>query len=150
MSETARQERIRWLAELSAARRALRAAGWSAAEAIAAQLRTSRIRRFSAFAQGEVRRAELIDLFQLQGGVCYLCPAPMRARNGHQTRDDATRDHVVPKRRKGRDVGNILAAHRSCNEAKGDRAPYPCELIYLEAVNARLAQYSAPARTRSA
>lgn len=137
MVETSRQARIRWLAELSAARRALRAAGWSAAEAIQAQLDTSRVRRFSVWAAGVYRRAELVVLFHLQGGRCYLCDGVMAVRNGGvQTPLDATRDHVVPRRRRGRDVGNLLAAHRGCNEDKADREPYPCELLYLEAINA--------------
>lgn len=139
MTDGQRQERIRWLSELSAARRALRAAGWSAPEAIAAQLSTHRVRRFSVWATHIFRRAELAVLFHLQGGRCYLCGGAMIAKAlGYQTPEDATRDHVVPRRRRGPDVRNLLAAHRECNERKADREPYPCELVYLAAINARL------------
>ncbi len=147
MTEAHRQVRISWLAELSAARRALRAAGWSASEAIAAQLATHRIRRFSVWATATYRRAELVVLFHLQGGRCYLCDEAMYARTlGLNRPDDATRDHVVPRRRQGRDAHNLLAAHRECNERKADRQPYPCELLYLAAINARLAPHNTPRR----
>lgn len=147
MVEADRQVRISWLAELSAARRTLRAAGWSAGEAMAAQLATHRIRRFSTYATAEYRRAELVVLFHLQGGRCYLCGEAMKARElGAQSPTDATRDHVVPRGRRGRDVNNLLAAHRECNERKADREPYPCELIYLAAISARLVPDSTPRR----
>lgn len=147
MVESDRQVRIKWLAELSAARRVLRAAGWSASEAITAQLATHRIRRFSAWANATWRRAELVVLFHLQGGRCYLCDEAMTAKALHvQTPQDATRDHVVPKRQRGPDVRNLLAAHRECNERKADREPYPCELLYLAAINARLAPRNTPPR----
>lgn len=144
--------RIGWLRELSAARRALRAAGWTAREAIEAQLATRRLRRFSLWAEANARRAVLIALFELQGGLCYLCGGVMGVHRlgADQRPDDATRDHVRPRKRRGGDVDNLLAAHRVCNEAKGHRDPYPCELLYLEAVSLRLAHSAAPACTRSA
>lgn len=151
MSETTRQERIRWLADLSAARRTLRAAGWTASEAIAAQLATRRLRRFSVWAAATARRAELVVLFILQGGRCYLCDGVMGVRgHGGQAPTDATRDHVRPRGRRGGDVDNLLAAHRACNEAKADREPYPCELLYLEAVTLRLAHQATEPVTRAA
>lgn len=147
-TDTDRQERIAWLAALSAARRTLRAAGWSAQEAIDAQLNTRRPVRFSVWAEAVYRRAELVVLFMLQDGQCYLCDEAMRARGVRQSPDDATRDHVVPRRRLGSDQHNLLAAHRRCNEAKADRPPYPCELLYLEAINARRNTPPRPVRVR--
>lgn len=47
-------------------------------------------------------------------------------------------DHVYPK---SSNVGlqpNTVAAHIRCNSLKGNRMPTGCELIWLEAVNARL------------
>lgn len=136
--------RIAWLAALSAARRVLRESGWSEREAIEAQLTTRRIVRFSVYSMAEYRRAVLSTLYLLQDGRCYLCADPMRA-SSPQDPDGATRDHVTPRIRGGRDTENLLAAHRACNERKADRAPHPCELIYLAAVNARR---SSPPRHR--
>lgn len=130
------------MAELSAQRRALRAAGWPAHEVIAAQLDT--VRRFSFYRPAVARRQELLRLFVLQGGQCYLCDEPMRSRGPVQDPTDATRDHVTPRHRRGRNVDNLLAAHRGCNEDKGSRSPYPCELLYLAAINARRTSRSNP------
>lgn len=69
-------------------------------------------------------------LAKLQGGLCYLCGQVMRA--------EPTREHVVPKARGGKNARNVLAAHQACNLLKADRAPYPCELLYLDALYARL------------
>lgn len=130
--------RIAWLAELSAARRVLRAAGWSAGEAIAAQLATRRVVRFSVYSMAGYRRAVLIALYALQHGRCYLCDQPMSVhKHGQNPPHEATRDHVIPQRLGGRDGENLLAACRGCNERKADRAPYACELLYLAAINAR-------------
>lgn len=128
--------RIAWLAELSAARRVLRESGWTAREAIDAQLATRRIVRFSVYSMAEYRRAVLSALYVLQDGRCYLCDRRMLASSPRDP-DGATRDHVTPRIRGGRDGENLLAAHRSCNELKADRAPTPCELLYLAAVNAQ-------------
>lgn len=76
--------------------------------------------------RARVRREALAEL---QGGRCYLCGEPFRET------DPATEDHVTPRARGGRNDGNLLAAHKSCNARKGDRKPYPCELVYLRAIN---------------
>lgn len=77
-----------------------------------------------------VKSARRIDvLMRVQRGSCYLCGAPMRAT------DAVTMDHVVPKAKGGRDRGNVLATHYDCNQAKADRDPFPCELLYLEGAN---------------
>lgn len=75
-------------------------------------------------------------LWRAQDGHCYLCGIPFS--------DDhwATEDHVVPRSRKGKDRGNICLAHQGCNTWKGNRKPYPCELIALDAVNAKLDWYA--------
>lgn len=73
-----------------------------------------------------------------QGGRCYLCDT--RFRRGILP---PTRDHVTPRARGGQCAANVLVACRPCNLTKGDRAPHPCELIYLAAVNARVEAYLA-------
>lgn len=80
----------------------------------------------------KVRRA----LKRAQGEICPGCGGSLRENfRGFEH----TGDHVIPISRGGPDaVGNLLCLHRRCNEAKGDRWPTACELIWLMAVNARL------------
>jgi 5-methylcytosine-specific restriction endonuclease McrA len=71
-----------------------------------------------------------------QGGACFLCGEPLRFdADGPQ---QPTFEHVVPRSRGGGNSKNRLIAHRSCNLRKGSRMPNGCELILLDAVNARL------------
>ena len=65
-------------------------------------------------------------LHQRQNRRCFLCGGKMQGR--------PTREHVFPRSAGGREAGNILLAHRLCNQAKGIRNPRPCELIYRDAV----------------
>lgn len=68
----------------------------------------------------------------LQGNLCYLCGCDF---------DDHVRpttEHVRPRARRGANRANRLMACLPCNQAKGDREPHPCELLYLEAVNLAL------------
>lgn len=71
-------------------------------------------------------------MFHAQHGLCYLC--------GWDFRDDhwATEDHVTPRSRGGANRRNVALAHQGCNTWKGNRRPYPCELLSLEAINAKL------------
>lgn len=74
-------------------------------------------------------------LHELQEQRCYLCDRVFaRARKLW-----ATFDHVTPKALGGKWGGNVVLAHQVCNHEKGDRAPRPCELLYLAAINERLA-----------
>lgn len=66
-----------------------------------------------------------------QGNVCGIC--------GIKLRRNPSFDHVVPRCRGGGNVGNRIVAHIACNNRKSDRMPNGCELLMLEAVNARLA-----------
>jgi 5-methylcytosine-specific restriction endonuclease McrA len=73
-------------------------------------------------------------LNELQGGRCYLCGQ----RFGQKPRSWPTMDHVEPKSQGGGWSGNVLLAHARCNQAKGDRRPRACEVLYLAAINERL------------
>lgn len=75
------------------------------------------------------------QLNELQERRCYLCIR----RWGRRQAWWPTADHVVPRALGGGWSGNVLLAHSECNHKKGDRAPHPCELLYLAAVNERLA-----------
>lgn len=62
-----------------------------------------------------------------QAGICPLCGKAMIGA--------LSDDHVTPKCRGGATVpGNLLLVHRTCNRAKGSRAPYPCEVMLAEIV----------------
>ena len=67
-------------------------------------------------------------LFRLQGQVCYLTGEPFTRMN------PPTWEHVVPKSKGGTNFRNRLLAGQYANNKKGNRAPYPCELLYLEAI----------------
>lgn len=71
-------------------------------------------------------------IFELQHCRCYLCRGPFEGIA------QATDDHVTPQALGGRRVGNILHACFGCNNGKADRAPFPCELLYLESINIQL------------
>lgn len=71
-----------------------------------------------------------------QRGRCYLCGLEWFARPSKTTQRLRTRDHVFPRSAGGKGDANILLAHDGCNQAKGDRWPRPCEVIYLAAMYA--------------
>jgi 5-methylcytosine-specific restriction endonuclease McrA len=120
------QERIAWLAELSRQRRRERAV--VRASAIG---KTPEFRPKAGQCSSKLRKAKM--LARLQGGCCYLCWNSFEAM-----RLTPTIEHVVPKSRGGANRGNLLAACEPCNVKKGSRAPHPCELILLAAINRRM------------
>lgn len=83
----------------------------------------------------QARAHKFRRIYELQGGRCYLCGDPF------ESQAKATDDHVTPKAMGGRRTANILHACRGCNHAKSHRAPRPCELIYLEAINRSLPRH---------
>ena len=73
-------------------------------------------------------------LSEVQNGKCSICGGtlPYRAYK-------ATIEHTYPKSKGGQDMpGNMTLAHFECNNLKADRAPYPCEVLFLMAVNLAL------------
>lgn len=79
---------------------------------------------------------------RMQGGKCFLCGFRLPRRYPAQMPDNEparpTDEHVVPKCAGGRGPWNLLLAHRKCNNLKGNRHPYPCELLLLASVNFEL------------
>lgn len=77
-------------------------------------------------------RAPWWRMFKAQDGCCYLC--------GWRFREDhwATEDHVLPRSRGGANRANVALAHQGCNTWKGNRKPYPCEVLALASINERL------------
>jgi len=81
------------------------------------------------------------DLHRAQGGLCAICGERIEIQFYARVdrRMTASTEHVIPLSLKGPPgLGNLVCAHRGCNEDKGDRPPTGCELIWLLAVNARM------------
>lgn len=83
-------------------------------------------------------------LLRFQRNRCYLCgkgfgalPKGTPDRRRLQRARRITEDHVFPKSAGWTLFRNKLLAHAACNAAKDARKPYPCEVLYLAAVNAR-------------
>lgn len=84
-------------------------------------------------------------IIHYQHGKCLLCGTPLNMINPHNDMPywayhthRPTFEHVVPKAKGGKNIGNRLVAHRLCNQQKDDRMPTGCELIWLAMVNAKL------------
>lgn len=79
-------------------------------------------------------------LYEAQRGICPACGhkmPPLGDPTWPQLMPSV--DHVTARAKGGGDhIGNMLAMHRGCNSAKGDRAPTGCELIWHHMVLARL------------
>lgn len=85
-------------------------------------------------------------LLKLQKRRCYLCckpftcvPAGTPDRRRLNRLGKVTVDHVRSRASGGTLYRNKLLAHEDCNCRKGDRAPKPCELIYLDAIYLQVA-----------
>jgi 5-methylcytosine-specific restriction endonuclease McrA len=74
-----------------------------------------------------------------QGKRCYLC-------NREIALASATDEHVTPRSKGGRTRSNILVADGPCNVRKANRAPYPCEILYLAYVNLVVIHRAKPGR----
>jgi 5-methylcytosine-specific restriction endonuclease McrA len=74
-------------------------------------------------------------LHSVQQGLCGICGRKLYGTKG------TSLDHVLPLSRGGGNEGNLLLAHKRCNGAKGSRLPTGCELIFLDIVNIKLAQF---------
>ena len=80
-------------------------------------------------------------LRKLQRNRCYICgeafaPHPKGTPDRRRLNRGGypTLDHVWPKAKGGGLYRNKLLAHARCNSRKSDRAPFPCEWLYLDAI----------------
>lgn len=96
---------------------------------------------------GFVRASEVQERFDLcredllglaQDGRCGVCGRPLVWVSDLNGPMRTTIEHVIPQVRGGPRHGNIVKAHRRCNEDKGDRWPTGCEILFLAATNAHL------------
>lgn len=82
-----------------------------------------------------IRRA----LIRQQLGICSICGHLISDETDPDVEARPSIDHVIPITMGGEDrPGNLLAAHRGCNTAKGSEPPTDCQLIWLLAINSRL------------
>lgn len=66
--------------------------------------------------EGSFTQAEITELYEEQGGVCFYCSEPLG--------NDFHRDHYVPLSRGGTNwIENIVLACEPCNLSKGDKLP---------------------------
>lgn len=89
-------------------------------------------------------RRTLHEMLNFQRRCCFLCVEAMDLSNQDRSRNPKawTWEHVFPRGVGGGERSNVLLAHRCCNDAKADRWPTPCEVIYLYAAYAE--PYDAP------
>lgn len=89
--------------------------------------------------------------WRAQYGVCYLCGKRLSTDILRPSRDLATtREHVIPKialrkmyppkLQSTQAEKYILLAHNKCNNRKGERMPFACELLFLSITNEILSQ----------
>jgi len=88
-------------------------------------------------------------LFEAQNGICPACGMPLvPLQDLCLDQDRLSVDHVHPRSAGGADhLGNMLAMHRRCNSAKGNRAPTGCELIWHALVLEKLEFWTQPPDT---
>lgn len=73
-------------------------------------------RAMLANAEGSFTEAEIAELYEEQGCVCFYCSEPLG--------NDFHRDHYVPLSRGGSNyIDNIVLACAPCNLSKGDKLP---------------------------
>ena len=79
----------------------------------------------------ELKKLSYIELLIGQNGLCFYCGKPM----SHRSEDKLvgfTKDHFYPKCKGNKLNGNVVLAHRLCNEKKSDREPTKYEKIKFE------------------
>lgn len=71
-------------------------------------------------------------MWRWQHRCCYLCGQRMGTAHdsGRSLKMRATVDHVLPVSMGGKRNRNTALAHHSCNNAKKNRAPKPCEVFF--------------------
>lgn len=80
------------------------------------------------------RPSDIGALFYKQKGLCHYCHRSMVLGDGGDAQ--ATRDHVVPRAHGGKQSGNLVAACRRCNEAKGAMTAQDFKSTYRPRVGA--------------
>lgn len=71
--------------------------------------------------QNKTKRNEMLKAFKRQKGRCWLCGEQMKLSDDWEHPLSATADHILPKSLGGSIKGNIKAAHRKCNNERGNQ-----------------------------
>lgn len=71
--------------------------------------------------KGRTRAYTLAELWHMHGGRCKYCGRTTDMDSTGPNR--ATRDHVLPRAKGGKQSGNLVLACAGCNEAKADSVP---------------------------
>lgn len=79
----------------------------------------------------------VMELIRIQNFRCAYCSKAFLLNGYRYSPRSPSLDHVRPRKDGHTRVGNVVVVHRRCNEAKGGRLPTGCELLILEAVNAK-------------
>ncbi|QIS16485.1 HNH endonuclease [Nocardia arthritidis] len=86
-------------------------------------------RRRSGLDHRAYRRAK--DKLRRQSQICHLCGGviDLKLSTEYPNHPDAwTADHITPRSRGGHLLGEMKAAHRRCNSARGNRPPEQVQL----------------------
>jgi len=75
-----------------------------------------------------MNKVEIMELFIAQKGLCFYCLRPM-GLSGNNGPTSFTKDHFIPKTKGGKTHGNIVLAHKLCNNLKGRRHPTTDEQV---------------------
>jgi hypothetical protein len=74
----------------------------------------------------------VMELYRLQGGLCFHCRQPMLPTAAQRNDRGWTREHVVPRSEGGKNGRNLVLAHRTCNMKRGTLPLAPHELRIAE------------------
>lgn len=86
-----------------------------------------------------MNKIELMEIFLAQRGLCFYCLRPMSlSRNNGAV--SYTKDHFIPKIKGGKTNGNIVLAHKVCNNRKGRRYPTVDERVRFSELYRRIAE----------
>src|ERR1700740_1497256 len=104
------------------------------------------VRRKKRRNRGVKRRPRIEVIYAAQKGICYLCGTRMPSPRDEwiSCKERPSIDHVVPKHPDEpkyacpRIRKNGLVCHHKCNNSKGNRLPYPCELLFLDIINEKM------------
>ena len=70
--------------------------------------------------QNKAKRKRMETAFRRQKGRCALCGDQMKLNYNPQDPLSATADHITPKSMGGGIAHNIQAAHKKCNNERGN------------------------------
>jgi len=86
-----------------------------------------------------MNKIEIMELFLAQKGLCFYCLRPMGVSTNDK-RTGFTKDHFIPQVYGGKTNGNIVLAHKLCNNVKGHRFPSGSEAVRFRELYKKITQ----------